>query len=98
MSSLHQNAFTIEGDRYDKYRPSYPPELFTEILKYANHTKKPHGGINQLQIHTIVVCVDIACGTGQATRSLVEFYESVIGIDPSKSQLDNAYKHGKNAI
>jgi ubiquinone/menaquinone biosynthesis C-methylase UbiE len=42
------------------------------------------------------VCVDAACGTGQAAKELVQFYDTVIGIDPSKSQLENAYRHGNS--
>lgn len=44
-NELRQNAFHFEGDVYNKYRPTYPPELFSEIIKYAEHNfDKPRGG------------------------------------------------------
>jgi ubiquinone/menaquinone biosynthesis C-methylase UbiE len=44
---------------YDKYRPSYPRELFSDIIKYSN-------------IHKDSSILEIGCGTGQATQGFVD--------------------------
>jgi SAM-dependent methyltransferase len=40
------------------------------------------------------VCADIGCGSGQATKDLIHYFEKVYGIEPSQTQLSNAYKNG----
>lgn len=42
-----------------------------------------------------VTVADVACGSGQATIDLKNYFETVIGIEPSKSQLDNAVQHDR---
>ena len=42
----------------------------------------------------IDLCVDVACGSGQATTQLAEYYNRVIGIDSSEKQLEYASKKG----
>jgi ubiquinone/menaquinone biosynthesis C-methylase UbiE len=37
-------------------------------------------------------CIDLACGSGQATKELSKYYEKVIGVDSSQSQLDYSFK------
>ncbi|MDF2961275.1 MAG: hypothetical protein K0S39_3010 [Paenibacillus sp.] len=54
---------------YDKYRPSYPCQLFLDILEYA--PIKPTDAI-----------LEIGCGTGQATRGFVDLgYDNVTCIE-----------------
>lgn len=61
---------------YDKFRPSYPAELFEYIMGY-------HLGESKL-------AVDIGCGTGVATRQLLRWFDKVIGTDISGKMIEAA--------
>lgn len=63
------------GADYADYRPSYPAEL-------------PRLLAGLISSHD--VAVDVGCGTGQLTAPLGEHFDSVLGIDPSESQIANA--------
>jgi ubiquinone/menaquinone biosynthesis C-methylase UbiE len=54
-----KNTFNEIAGEYDKYRPSYPEQLFTDILEFA--AIKEGDSI-----------LEIGCGTGQATKGFVE--------------------------
>ena len=41
------------------------------------------------------MCIDVGCGSGQATQALVKHFGQVIGLDPSPAQLENAVQHEK---
>jgi len=60
---------------YASYRPSYPDALFKCI---SAHT---------VSNHTVA---DVGCGTGQATASLLRYFDQVIGVDTSESQIKAA--------
>lgn len=60
---------------YAQFRPRYPEALFQEVLSRA----AARG-----------TCVDIGCGTGQATEVLAQHFDTVVGIDPSETQLTEA--------
>ncbi|KAJ0590903.1 putative trans-aconitate 3-methyltransferase [Helianthus annuus] len=71
------DLFLKQAEIYQKSRPSYPRKLFDFIAsKTASHD----------------VVWDVATGSGQAATSLASIYESVIGTDASKNQLENAPK------
>ncbi len=70
---------------YKIYRPTYPPSLYQHILKYYFQTSTPQEGSK------IPLCLDVACGNGQATCDLADQYcERVIGVDGSKNQIEHA--------
>jgi len=71
-----------EGSGYSQNRPEYPDSIYNEILAYAQHEKTKKYG----------VCLDVACGTGQATLALTRYFDRVIGIDHLDTQLQNAIK------
>ncbi|MDQ0899502.1 class I SAM-dependent methyltransferase [Paenibacillus sp. V4I7] len=54
-----KNTFNEIAEEYDKYRPSYPEQLFTDIFEFA--AIKEGDSI-----------LEIGCGTGQATKGFVE--------------------------
>ena len=54
-----KNTFDEIAREYDKYRPSYPDQLFTDILEFA--AIKEGDSI-----------LEIGCGTGQATKGFVD--------------------------
>ncbi|XP_026127879.1 putative methyltransferase DDB_G0268948 isoform X1 [Carassius auratus] len=65
---------------YQKYRFEPPDELKELILQYLDKKKgKPHQ-----------LAVDLGCGTGQNSRPLTAYFEQVVGIDVSKSQVEQA--------
>ncbi|MCR8630178.1 class I SAM-dependent methyltransferase [Paenibacillus radicis (ex Xue et al. 2023)] len=64
-----KNTFNEVAGEYDKYRPSYPYQLFHDILEYAQ--LKPSDTI-----------LEIGCGTGQATKGFVDLgYDNVTCIE-----------------
>jgi len=84
---VHQ-LFSKGGENYAKFRPDYPPELYEKIMEY----------VGRKDLKTIPkgsTVVDIACGAGEATKELVQYYDRIIGIDISQNQLKSAYKHEK---
>jgi len=73
---------------YASVRPTYPPQLFEEIVSFianngSNIVKTPNAKLP-------LTCLDIGCGTGQATRTLTHYFSTVIGVDPSPSQIEQA--------
>lgn len=68
-----KKRFSKTANVYDKYRPSYPPELIDWIIK----TSKLKNG----------TLVDIGCGTGISTRLFLHKGFEVIGIDPNEEML-----------
>eukprot|EP00918_Siedleckia_nematoides_P003017 GHVU01006866.1.p1 GENE.GHVU01006866.1~~GHVU01006866.1.p1 ORF type:complete len:257 (+),score=22.29 GHVU01006866.1:43-813(+) len=64
---------------YTKYRPTYSEELIDTIIKYCKE-----GGAS------FKACLDLACGTGISTEPLLKYYEKVIGVDGSESQIKEA--------
>ena len=58
---------------------SYPPQLYTTILRYHEET----GG----QTHKLL---DLGCGPGRATHDLAPFFDTAIGADYSKEMINVA--------
>jgi predicted TPR repeat methyltransferase len=93
MSSVNKediHQLFKSGSDYSKFRPGkeisnfkrldYPKELYEKIKDYSKIKK------NSLTL-------DIACGTGEATKDLLSLSNKVIGIDVSKEQLASAFQH-----
>jgi len=72
----------FEGAGYAKNRPDYPVTLYKEILTFAQRDPNKKYG----------TCLDVACGTGQATLALANYFDKVIGVDHLDTQLQNAVK------
>lgn len=75
MSSTFADYFSSVANSYRRYRPSYPPALFTFLAEQAPQRK---------------VALDIGAGNGQAAAGLAHFFEQVVAIDPSEEQIANA--------
>ncbi len=70
---------------YAAVRPTYPRELFDVIFGEYKKSNPQH--------FKIPLCLDVACGSGQATKDLADFYcEKVIAVDGSENQILNATK------
>jgi SAM-dependent methyltransferase len=72
----HATSFGAVAAEYDRARPSYPAELFTEIERLAG---RPLAGADVL---------DVGAGTGIATRLLAERGARVIAVEPSQGMAD----------
>jgi len=68
---------------YAQYRPTYPKEIFEKIVAEIPNMNSP------------TVVVDIGSGSGQATIKLVDYFDKVIGVEPSQAQIDSAPTHPK---
>jgi len=71
------SLFSSQADVYARFRPTYPPSLYAAIEEYA----AAHGNASR------DLAVDIACGSGQATRDLAPRFKRVIGVDASPAQV-----------
>lgn len=63
------NKFNKVADLYDKYRPNYPNELITDIVK-------------KCKLDPDAIIADIGAGTGILTRKLLEQRKKIIAIEP----------------
>jgi cyclopropane fatty-acyl-phospholipid synthase-like methyltransferase len=54
----NKETFNLIANEYERYRPTYPDEMFDDILNYSNIKKEQK-------------ILEIGCGTGQATVGLV---------------------------
>lgn len=78
----------VVSQYYATYRPTYPPELYEKILQYLDEGSEETGRRG--------LAVDVGCGGGQSTLPLARHFETVIGIDSSKTQLTEAQKASVN--
>jgi len=84
MSSVRDNFKDAEqASYYAKYRPVYPPTVLQNILDYLASSVEEKDKRRKL-------AVDVGCGSGQGTLPLCQHFESVIGMDTSEEQVDQA--------
>ncbi len=74
-----KDNFSRQSDKYAKYRPHYPDELFQFL--------------NQ-QVANKHAAWDCGTGNGQIAGRLSETFEEVYATDISKAQIENAVKRG----
>lgn len=74
---MAENWFGRQAEQYKAARPSYPPELFDYLQKFAPDAK---------------TVLDVGCGSGQATKLLAARFNRVVGLDESTKQLAAAAK------
>lgn len=70
-----------EAEEYDLYRPRTPEALAALLCRYAGCERPAR-------------VVDLGCGTGISTRIWAALAGEVLGIDPSRSMLDQAEARG----
>jgi SAM-dependent methyltransferase len=73
-----KDLFSRQAPDYARFRPTYPPALFTWLAGQA-----PARGL----------AADVGTGSGQAACGLAEHFAQVIALDPSAEQLANAPPH-----
>ncbi|KYQ96855.1 putative SAM dependent methyltransferase [Tieghemostelium lacteum] len=71
-----QDLFGDIGKYYRENRPSYPVSLYEMIDNFVDDKRD--------------LCVDVACGSGQASIGMSKLFKKVIGLEPSEGQLKNA--------
>ncbi|MEM9070805.1 MAG: class I SAM-dependent methyltransferase [Myxococcota bacterium] len=76
-----RDRFSATVDDYVRYRPDYP-DAFFDWLRDA------HGLAPKSRI------LEVGCGTGIATRQLMERGYDVVATDPNEAMLTAARKHG----
>lgn len=72
-----KDNFSTQSDKYAKYRPTYPSELFDFINANA------HNKLNAW---------DCGTGNGQVAYELAKTFSNVFATDISQQQLDNAFQ------
>ncbi len=77
---LHQteDLYASVAEQYARYRPHYPTELFHYLSSCTDNHE---------------LALDIACGSGQASYHLAEYYDEVVATDISSLQLEQARKY-----
>lgn len=65
-------SFQTGGQAYAEHRPTYSADLAETLASLAPDRE---------------LAVDVGCGTGQLTVLLAEHFGTVIGVDPSRSQV-----------
>jgi SAM-dependent methyltransferase len=73
-----EDHFSELASTYSKYRPTYPPKLFEYLASCCKQHQQAW---------------DCGTGSGQAARSLTEYFDNVLATDASKEQLEQAPKH-----
>ncbi|MEO8446103.1 MAG: class I SAM-dependent methyltransferase [bacterium] len=75
-----KDYYSKQSKEYLKYRPTYPSELFQFLNSIVNEHK---------------LAVDCASGNGQAAIGIAGYFDKVIALDASTSQIENAIKNDK---
>jgi SAM-dependent methyltransferase len=70
-----KDNFSKHAQEYARYRPAYPPELFSFINEHVHNRK---------------TAWDCATGNGQTARALANHFEQVYATDISQKQIDQA--------
>ncbi len=63
-----RKSFDSEVANYDKWRPRYCNELFNDIIEYS-------------KLDSEKKCIEIGCGTGQATEPILKTGSSLLALE-----------------
>lgn len=78
MSTGFKDNFSKQSQVYAKFRPAYPPELFSYLAALC-------------RAHELAW--DCGTGNGQSALSLAAYFKTVYATDPSAEQLQHALPH-----
>ena len=73
-----KDHFSQQADRYTRFRPRYPQELFAYLATLPVAPRRAW---------------DCGTGSGQAAVGLAEFFDEVVATDPSARQIEHADPH-----
>ncbi|HET9539806.1 MAG TPA: methyltransferase domain-containing protein [Candidatus Limnocylindria bacterium] len=82
MDPARARGFDAWAGDYDRFRPTYPEELFQDIAQRLPLPRQPH-------------VVDLGAGTGRASLAMAELGWRVTAVEPGKPMLD--VLHGRAA-
>lgn len=82
MVSRFADHFSGHAGDYARYRPAYPPSLFSAVSSLAPARRR---------------CWDAGTGSGQAALGLAEHFDEVVATDASAGQIAHATPHPKVA-
>ena len=91
------------ADIYSKFRLIYPVDVLERINKFMDTHSQPMPihvaplgdsttSQSQPPVRRARVAADVGCGSGQSTFYLCDRFDSCVGVDISKSQIENALK------
>jgi trans-aconitate methyltransferase len=81
-----RKSFDSEVANYDKWRPRYCNELFSDIIEYSKLDSEKE-------------CIEIGCGTGQATEPILKTGSSLLALELGENFTEfsrNKFSHYKN--
>lgn len=73
-----RRTFERTAEAYDRYRPSYPDGLFSDIRRYADLAPADDR------------ILEIACGTGKATEKIAGWPNRILALEPAAAMADVA--------
>jgi len=76
---LKMDPFAHQAKQYLLSRPTYPSLFLDRIRARAPATTQRSS-----------TCLDVGCGSGQLTETLIQVFDRVVGVDRSKPQLEQA--------
>jgi len=71
---------------YARHRPAYSAQLIKSIMGFCNRNNPQIGKQHDLLL-------DVACGSGQATRQFAPYFKRLLGVDVSSNQIRLAKHH-----
>jgi ubiquinone/menaquinone biosynthesis C-methylase UbiE len=75
MRDFGDNVFEGTAGYYAKYRPTYPKQLFDDIIE-------------AFELNGQGSLLDLGCGTGEMAIPLAPYFKNVLAIDPDRQMLD----------
>lgn len=72
------STFNFKSEKYKSARPLYPNEIYELISKHCKNRESAW---------------DCACGSGQVSKSLVDYFKRVSASDLNINQIENSYRH-----
>ena len=76
---------TAQARNYQEYRLRYSDQIFKFVVDYCKET-----------MPNLNLCVDVGCGSGQSTVGFAKYFQKVVGVDISASQIACAPKNLPN--
>jgi SAM-dependent methyltransferase len=77
-------SFGAVASVYEKFRPGYPDELVSQVLRYAGRPVR--------------TAVEIGAGTGKATRVFARYGVAVTATDPDPAMLSELRRHVPDTV
>lgn len=86
MTTERRLLFGSVAQHYDRFRPSYPQELITDVIAYAG------GRASELRV------LDVGAGTGIATRQFAPLVRELTALEPDPEMAAVAREHPATSV